>query len=269
MKTKARTLRPSFLPAHIALSLGLAVVGLSPLGSYTAQASTDWTGATDTSWGTSGNWSSVAPTSADTVLFGPAATSNLATTLSGDTSIRGLSLTSPSGAVSIGNNTLTLGSGGIDMSSAGQDLTITSALTIDAGNQVWNVGSGRTLTLQTGAFSRSAGATLNVQGAGTVTTMTNLSTGSLVNGIIGPWASFGTGTSLGYATINGSNQIAILSGATAYGTGGTSATTNYDAATATYALSGNRSVYTIRETGVSVTIKSSNTSNPHTLTCSG
>ena len=66
-------------------------------------------------------------------------------------------------------------------------------------------------------FTRGAGATLLVQGAGSVvTTMPNLNSGSLVNGLIGPWAIIGTGTSASYATINGSDTIVAYTG----GTGG-------------------------------------------------
>ena len=66
-------------------------------------------------------------------------------------------------------NVLALGSSGINLGSATQNLTISSGLTIAPGSQIWDVASGRTLTLNTGTFTRSAGSTLNLQGSGTVT----------------------------------------------------------------------------------------------------
>ena len=48
--------------------------------------------------------------------------------------------------MSIDANTLTLGTGGIDMSAATQDLSITSGITIANGFQQWNVADGRSLS---------------------------------------------------------------------------------------------------------------------------
>jgi hypothetical protein len=48
----------------------------------------------------------------------------------------------------------------------------TDNLTLAQGAQTWNVASGRTLTLDTGTFSRSAGSTLNLQGTGSVSSST-------------------------------------------------------------------------------------------------
>jgi hypothetical protein len=67
-------------------------------------------------------------------------------------------------------------SGAVVPGAADQNLTISSNLTLAQGAQSWNVASGRTLALDTGTSSRSADSTLNLQGAGTVSSsMTGLS----------------------------------------------------------------------------------------------
>ena len=154
--------------------------------------------------------------------------------------------------------------------------TISSGLTI-SGSQTFNVAAGGILTLNTGTFTRNAGATLNVLSTGTVTTtMTNLTTGSLVNDIIGRWASFGSGASTTYATIDGSNNIVGLGytgGAdgtsVANANSFTSATTNYTfSTTGTTTLTAARTANTIRYTGTGNTIDLG-ASGANTLTLNG
>jgi fibronectin-binding autotransporter adhesin len=53
MKPKFQSIRSSILPANIALSLGLAVAGLS---TQSAKADATWTGAADTNWDNLSNW---------------------------------------------------------------------------------------------------------------------------------------------------------------------------------------------------------------------
>ncbi len=76
----------------------------------------------------------------------------------------GISITSPGGPVTIPNTgvVLTLGTSGIDMTSASKDLSIPGGLTL-GGNQTWTVNSGRTLTI--GALNGTA--TIIKAGAGT------------------------------------------------------------------------------------------------------
>ena len=57
-------------------------------------------------------------------------------------------------------NTLTIGTGGIDISGALQNLTISSGLTIGPGMQRWNVTNGINL-IANGAFTRSGNVTFN------------------------------------------------------------------------------------------------------------
>jgi autotransporter-associated beta strand protein len=126
---------------------------------------TDWTGASSTSWATAGNWTS-APATGDNVRFNNSSTANLATVLDQDFSLNGVTLTDPSGPISIGGaNTLTLGAGGIDLSSATQDLTITAPLVLSEA-QAWNIATGRNLSVSSNITSSGL---LTTFGAGKVT----------------------------------------------------------------------------------------------------
>ncbi|RYD20667.1 MAG: hypothetical protein EOP88_14190, partial [Verrucomicrobiaceae bacterium] len=117
------------------------------------------------------------------------------------------------GPVNIGAGaTITLGTGGIDMSAATQDLAIASGLTLGGGRQTWNVAASRTLSLSTGAFARTPGATLNLQAPGVVAaSMTGLvNEGSTA--ILGPWATVGSGITTTYATSPAGSIIGYTSG---------------------------------------------------------
>ncbi len=104
------------------------------------------------------------------------------------------------GTVTLSNTgTLSLGAGGglTVTTNTVTGATISSNLTI-TGGQSFTVGAGRTLALDTGTFTRNAGATLDI--SGTVTsTMTGLSAND-ATGIIGNWA-FSNGA---YAKFSGS-----------------------------------------------------------------
>ncbi|SKB00647.1 PEP-CTERM protein-sorting domain-containing protein [Prosthecobacter debontii] len=180
--------------------------------------------------------------------------------LGGNVTWGGITITNPGGDVLIGTgNTLTLGfsspSGhSINMSSATQNLTIQSGLTLLSGSsQSWNIASGRTLTLSDGTFTRGTGATLNIQGTGTITT-TNISN---VQGIIGPWVTMGTGASIRYATVDGSNHIIAYTAGTAAATANlitdATGTVNYDLA-AGGALGAGASFNTVRYIGAAASV---------------
>ena len=168
-----------------------------------------WTGAVDTDWATTGNWNTAVPGSSDVGLFDASSTANLGVSLATPATVGGVAVTSPSGPVSIGTSALTVGTGGIEMSSATQNLSITGGLTLGGGAQTWTIASGRSLT-QSGALTRSAGATLNVAGAGSATlggaTASTLLTQATT---LAPYATF-NGTD--FAGVNGSN--AVVSGST-------------------------------------------------------
>jgi len=218
-----------------------------------------------------GSWSGGVPDRSNMAVWTNAVTGPNTSLLGGNVNWQGIRIANPGGAITIGpGNTLTLDAGAagtsIDMSAATQDLTIQSGFTIrSAVGQLWNIGTGRTLTLNTGTFTRGAGATLLVQGVGSVvTTMPNLSSGSLVNGLIGPWAVIGAGTLASYATINGSDTIVAYTGGTAAATGAnvtdTTGLLNYDVA-AVGALGAGASVNTLRYTGAAGTITGNFTAN--------
>jgi len=147
-------------------------------------------------------------------------------------------------------STLTLSNGGIDLSANdSQNLTINSGLALQANaNQVWNLASGKVLTLG-GTFTRGAGASVNVQGLGTVTSGSAIAVDA--TGIIGPWATIGTADSTRFATVTG-NNIASYTGTSVLTTAITSsgATSNYEVA-AVGALGSGAAFNTLRfHTGV-------------------
>ncbi len=126
-----------------------------------------WTGETGNSWNTAGNWTPPAiPTAADIVSFDAVSSANLVTVLGRDFEIAGLNLVAPAGPVSIdGSETLTIGANGIDLGTAGQNLTIDVPVILGS-NQSWAVASGRILSVN-GGISGNAG--LIVTGQGNVT----------------------------------------------------------------------------------------------------
>ena len=134
----------------------------------------------DNTWTNGGNWTSgigpdlnaTTPASGDPVLFNNQAVSGTLNTAIGDTInstlvVGGVSVIDPPGAVTIGGpTTLEIGTGGINMQSASQDLTISAPLTIPNSAQ-WNVTNNRTLNINGGVTaSSSSGPT--IVGAGTV-----------------------------------------------------------------------------------------------------
>lgn len=142
---------------------------------------TSWTGA-------------VAPGAADIAQWDSTVTSANSSLLGADLSVSGISVTSPGGTVTLrAGNTLTVGTAGIDMSSASQDLTIGSALSLKGG-QAWSVVAGRNLDI-TGTFVKSGGSVNFTNFAGTLGTLANDA-----SGILGSWATSGSGTSVAYAT---------------------------------------------------------------------
>jgi autotransporter-associated beta strand protein len=120
-----------------------------------------------------------------------------------------------------------------------------------------------------GVISRSTGATALFNTAGIAT-----ATGTpIVNGILGPWASIGTGTATRYATLDGSNNVVSYTAGTANTWGGAlnSATANYVISTngtATYGGS-ERTANTILYTGGAGSVISLGNSSAFGLTVNG
>ena len=87
------------------------------------------------------------PGSGDVAQWSGVVTSANAVGLGANLIWAGIKLTSPGGAVTINSgNTLTLGTNGVDLSAATQDLAVNCALSL-ATNQTWNVATNRSLTI--------------------------------------------------------------------------------------------------------------------------
>lgn len=213
--------------------------------------STFWSnGATDAAW------------SATTGLLNIATFGGTAGTVTLGTNLGAKGLVFGAAGYTITGSTLTLGTSGINASGLSSGTTtISSNLTLASGGQAWNVGAGSTLALTTGTFTHSAGATLNLSGAGTVAaSMTGVSN---TNGILGSWATVGSGTSTRYATLSGGNLIGYTGATTASTSGsawggipsGGTGAINYDITiSGTPGATGlNRNVNTIRYTGSGMT----------------
>lgn len=135
-----------------------------------------------------GHWNSTV-TGANTVALGAART------------WLGVLITNPGGAVTVGTTTATwtIGASGIDMSSATQNLTINSPVSVLLGaNQAWNVASGRTLTVS--SVVSGASRVLSFNGAGQ-SVLTNANTYSGGSNISTGWVRVGNSAALGTGTI--------------------------------------------------------------------
>lgn len=241
-------------------------------GTGTAGAGTTPTG----TWGSSVFWSTdstganvgspvltATTTSLDDVFF------STGTDATGAYSVGLNSATQNAKLVTFQEGTVTLSSGTLSLAPSG-GLTVTTGTTVGAtissdltitGNQTFTVGASRTLALNTGTFTRNAGATLNVLNTGTVTSnMTNLSANDST-GIIGNWASFNTGTATTYAKFSGSTITGL--GYTG-GADGTAVTLSSNVVTgagnlnytlnASGTLGASASVNTLRYTGATGTL---------------
>jgi autotransporter-associated beta strand protein len=141
----ARVVAPTLLLRTLLLLL-LSMGCFRPAPLTAAQITKDSTG-TDLSL--SSSWvGGVVPTGVDLAIFDATISGGTAFTLGGSLSLSGLQLTNPGGPVALSTDsfTLTLGSGGLDLGSARQNLTLTGFLTLGSG-QSWNVNQGRTLNV--------------------------------------------------------------------------------------------------------------------------
>jgi fibronectin-binding autotransporter adhesin len=174
----------------------ITAVMASLLGVASGANAQTWTGATSATWQTASNWNSAAPTSTDTALFDASSTQNLAITNPATTTVRGLRVVDPAGAISISGSGLSLGTGGIDMASATQNLTISSGVTLLSGDQTWTPAAGRVLTLTTvpvrnnGANNNNVGGLLRVATTGT-TIISNTTRAVIADGGGNPFVTYG------------------------------------------------------------------------------
>ena len=203
----------------------LALTGLVALFNLTAQPASAvnlyWdtndtatgSGAATGTWGTDLFWSTDVSgllATANTIttglddLFFSAGTNGTDGTVTVNTTQTARLLTLEEGALTFTGGTISLaGGGGITVLAGSGNPTISSNLTLISGNNIFNVGSDRTLTLNTGTFTRANRATVNIRGAGNGTsTMTGLDVN--VANIIGPWASVTAGGTTTYAKFVGS-----------------------------------------------------------------
>ncbi len=151
----------------------------------------------------------VVPTSSDTALFDSTlSAANTTLSLGTDTNWLGISLTSPGAAVTINAiNNLILSGGGVDMSTASQDLTLGPTLNL-AGTNTMNIGAGRTLTIS-GVISGTNGLVKTGPGLLNLTVQNVYTNGTIAsNGII---VLGSTAATLGSNTI--ANPITFFGGA--------------------------------------------------------
>lgn len=262
-----------------ALLLRSSATALFAIACHAAQAATISKANNTTNLSLTGSWTGgIVPGATDIASWTSTVTGANSTVLGADLSWQGISVASPGGLVTIGaGNVLTLGSSGVDLSTATQNLTIDAGLSLPRGGQVWNVATGHTFTL-TGALTHSAGATFTVDKS--VNTGTVTASPALVNGIVGPWASI-TAAPAGdaYTTVTAGNLEPYTAGTQLTTTGawggmpsGGSATTNYDLTLsanpyATFGLA--RSANTVRYTGQGVGRQPGNTANADLFTMNG
>jgi autotransporter-associated beta strand protein len=140
-----------------------------------------------------GSWDTL-PGTTDIAQWTSTVTAANSPALGADLSWLGLKIVSPGGLVTLAaGNALTVGASGIDLSSATQNLTINSGLTLQ-GQQSWKAAAGRTLNVA-GTFNRTS-ATVDFTNFSATANL-----GTLANdpsGILGPWATTGATTSLNY-----------------------------------------------------------------------
>ena len=223
-----------------ALAVGILAILYSG-GSWAANIS--WkAAAASTTWSTGTNWvGNAAPGASDIAVFDSATYTNQPN-LTGAQSVAGIQVTINSGqavTISGGANVLTIGASGIDMTAAGNDLSVTCAVSL-GGVQTWDVQTGRTLTVGTNAVTNGAN-NLTVQGAGNTTisgvlgsgagTLTKNGTGSLT---LSAANTFTAGVTLSAGTLNINNAAALgttagtftISGGTIENTSATAITTS-------------------------------------------
>ena len=107
---------------------------------YAPTASVFWTGSNSLAWNNNANWIEAAPLGpASDLTFSYLSGNNLSTTLSADTTVDSLTVLEMNNALSISGNTLTIGAGGIDATSANHSVNLNSVVSLGAA-QSWQVG---------------------------------------------------------------------------------------------------------------------------------
>ncbi|MCB1129738.1 MAG: autotransporter-associated beta strand repeat-containing protein [Verrucomicrobiae bacterium] len=260
MKPKYHFIVRNRLPL-LALAAPALALPLSAASVFWANSGTDFNAGASWIGGT-------APGAADIASFAGAKTTD--PSLSAPATIRGIAFTNAAASsYTISGSNLTLGRGGIDASAVASGTnTISAPLTLSAGGQTWSAGTGSTLAINPSAFSRATGAAVSIDLSGGT-----ISTSTLANslGILGPWATTGTGADTRYATVSG-GALAGFAGATAVANfgwpSGNNNTFNYDVAGVGAVLGISRQANTARYTGPAATQNWGNNSTA-TLTING
>ncbi len=252
-----------------------------------ASAATLYWDGTSASWNTVGNWSTESSATTPDPLVVPGLLDDLIfniTTVNGAQSItldanqfaRSITFNNTDTTTLLGGGsarTLMLGAGGITIGASAGAVTLgdgTAAndvlLSLTSGAQTWTNNSAANFTINnsTASFTRAAGATLSFtqMGAGTF----NINTTSLPNdatGIIGNWATFGSGANTRYAYNNGGTIQGYIgtAAATAANVTSTLGTFNYDVAGGNATLGAGANINTLRYTGAGGTISGALTTN--------
>ena len=171
-----------------------------------------------------GSWDTL-PTSSDIAVWNNTVTGANTAALGADLSWEGIKIVNPGGAVTVthtAGQTLTLGSSGIDMSAATQNLTLLNSANIAGNiaigaNQTWNVASGRTLQL----FSNSNSQNQRLTGSGNI----EITGGGVVRMLVGDAGSTtftagnGNDTYGGNWTVTNGTLRGLRNGTHAWGTG--------------------------------------------------
>ncbi len=197
-RNRARGVSSKF---QIGAALAMAVVGVTAFLQKANAASVQLQD-TNLTLTDPGAWvGGVAPQATDTAVFGSTLTgavnSTYTWTVGAGTSNTwlGIQVLSPGGNIVVNDsvNSLTLSSGGIDMSAATKNLTLNTALNLIT-NQTWNVAAGESLILgQAVSLAMNGASTVSVQaltitGAGNTTV-----TGSISGGTINQFTMSGSG----------------------------------------------------------------------------
>jgi fibronectin-binding autotransporter adhesin len=217
---------------------GLAEGGTITSGSYTFQITysggtgndvvltciaplRNWTGSSSTAWSTAGNWNGGVPSGSERANFNSSSYTNQPNLDATGIAV-GIVVGSSSGSVTVGGaNILTLGMNGIDMASAGSNLTISAPITLGAA-QTWSVANSRTIT--TSGAIVNGGYRLTLSSTGTTTINGAISgSGGLLKSGLGGLTLAGANTLTGDVTISAgilnltgslTNALTVESGAT-------------------------------------------------------
>ena len=192
MKSTTIKILCALVPSAIMLASPAAFAGTI----YKAASGTDL--AAGTGW-TNG----VAPASGDVAAWVGGSLGGPLTMSTGPT-WGGISMTAATADPTIaapGSGTFTLGSSGIDLSSSANNMTINAPITLGA-NQIWNINSGKTLTVGGLLSGNSFGITKNGSGTLTLSASNSFGGGVIINAgtaLVGNSFALGTGS----VTLNG------------------------------------------------------------------